>query len=118
MEGFYRPSQRVQNLDAYAQLAHDLFGQKQAIGACCFSDIHDNELMWTHYAGNYSGICVSYRARKLLEGLPDHAHLVRLSIVLEDLHGLGRSPISSLLPAYGTLTLRSPSASAEKADLS
>lgn len=83
MEGFYKPSQRVQNLDAYTQLTHDLVGHKQTIGICCFSDIHDNELMWTHYAGNYSGICVSYRARKLLDGLPDHAHLVRLSYGVE-----------------------------------
>jgi hypothetical protein len=34
--------------------------------------------MWTHYADSYTGICVSYRARKMLEGLPNDAHLVRL----------------------------------------
>jgi Protein of unknown function (DUF2971) len=34
--------------------------------------------MWTHYANNYTGICISYRPRKLLKGLPKCAHLVRL----------------------------------------
>jgi hypothetical protein len=35
--------------------------------------------MWAHYADNYSGICIEYDARTLLDGLPDHVRLVRLA---------------------------------------
>ena len=34
--------------------------------------------MWTHYAGNYSGICIEYYADRLRNGLPDSVSLVRL----------------------------------------
>jgi hypothetical protein len=78
MEGFYNPTLRVQHLDAYARVAHELVDQKHMLGICCLTDTPDNELMWTHYAENYTGICVSYRPHRLLKGLPDHAHLVRV----------------------------------------
>ncbi|MGY3034301.1 hypothetical protein ACVIIV_003471 [Bradyrhizobium sp. USDA 4354] len=41
---------------------------KPKIGICCFSDTNDNELMWAHYAANYSGICVAYLAERLTSG--------------------------------------------------
>lgn len=37
--------------------------------------------MWTHYADNYSGICISYYAKRLLRGLPNDVNLVRLAYV-------------------------------------
>ncbi len=39
------------------------------LGICCFSDTYDNELTWSH-ASKYSGICVGYRTKELIEGLP------------------------------------------------
>lgn len=78
MEGFYSPTLRVQNLDTYARVTRELFSQKQNLGICCLTDTHENELMWTHYATNYTGICVSFRPTVLLKGLPDTAHLIRL----------------------------------------
>lgn len=35
--------------------------------------------MWAHYADNYTGICIEYRASQLLHGLPDDADLVRMA---------------------------------------
>ncbi len=78
MEGFYSPTLRVQHLDSYARVARELFSHKQNFGICCLTDTPDNELMWTHYAKNYTGICVSYRSARLLNGLPNSAHLIRL----------------------------------------
>jgi hypothetical protein len=39
--------------------------------------------MWTHYAGNYTGICLSYSTIDLVRGLPKSVHLVRLAYVDE-----------------------------------
>lgn len=78
MEGFYDPTLRVQHLDAYAHLTRDLLNQKHLFGICCLTDTPDNELMWTHYGANYGALCVSYRPKRLLEGLPKDVHLVRL----------------------------------------
>lgn len=79
MEGFYEPSRRLTKETRFSQLARDTYYEKRQIGICCFTDVRDNELMWSHYASNYSGICVAYNPKSLLEGLPRHAHLVRLS---------------------------------------
>ena len=35
--------------------------------------------MWSHYTGNYSGICVGYAPQNLVDGLPDNVHLVRVA---------------------------------------
>ena len=101
MEGFYNPSERVKHLDAYTRVTAELFTQKQTIGICCLTDTPDNELMWSHYANNYTGICVSYRSRKFLTGLPEWAHLVRL--------GYGIAP-----PEIGVVDTRNIDSAARK----
>jgi hypothetical protein len=79
MEGFYEPTSLLQKKSDFRRLAKSVLMEKKSIGICCFSDTKENELMWTHYASNYSGICIAYRPNYLAEGLPDHVHLVRLS---------------------------------------
>ena len=80
MEGFFEPSLRFQQDTAFSKAARRMvFDAKQDIGICCFSDTYDNELMWTHYARNYTGICVGYRTKELIEGLSDRVHLVRVA---------------------------------------
>jgi hypothetical protein len=78
MEGFYGPSRRLQSHRNYPRIVDKLFLLKQRIGICCFTDTPDNELMWTHYASNYAGICVAYSSEKLVAGLPSEARLARL----------------------------------------
>ena len=79
MEGFYQPSSRIRKHVAYRTIANSIYDSKHNIGICCFSDTFENELMWTHYATNYRGICVGYRTRELIAGLPDNVHLVRVA---------------------------------------
>lgn len=78
MEGFYDPSTRVENDTNYAATARHILSEKQTIGICCLTDTPDSELMWTHYADQYTGICIGYHPFRLLNGLPDDARLVRL----------------------------------------
>jgi hypothetical protein len=39
--------------------------------------------MWAHYAGNYTGVCFAYLARRLIDSLPQKTFLARLSYVDE-----------------------------------
>jgi hypothetical protein len=36
------------------------------IGICCFSDIPNNNLMWSHYADGHRGICLVFSTKSLL----------------------------------------------------
>jgi hypothetical protein len=79
MEGFYQPSKGAAKRNDFEEMADLILRWKANIGICCLSDTKDNELMWTHYAGNYTGICVGYRTQLLLEGLSSEVRLVRLA---------------------------------------
>lgn len=35
--------------------------------------------MWAHYAGSFSGLCISYSTRKLLSGLANECELVKMN---------------------------------------
>lgn len=79
MEGFYEPSRRLQRRTRFTRLAKEILDEKRGLGICCFTDIKDNELMWSHYASNYAGICVGYSPTTLIKGLPPNAHVVKVS---------------------------------------
>lgn len=79
MEGFYDPTTALVGDANYRMLARSIFEEKQDVGIACFSEALDNVLMWTHYAGNYSGICIKYSFDRLLNGLPREALLVRVA---------------------------------------
>jgi hypothetical protein len=79
MEGFFEPTGRFQKETNYKRAVRDIYDEKIRIGICCFSDTHDNELMWSHYTDNYSGICVGYAPANLIEGLPNDTRLVRVA---------------------------------------
>jgi Protein of unknown function (DUF2971) len=83
MEGFYEPTTRVENNSRYAAIVKQIVREKSGTGICCFSDIHDSELMWAHYARNYRGICIGYSPKKLIDGLSQDYHLVRVSYGLD-----------------------------------
>jgi hypothetical protein len=83
MEGFFEPTRPFQKDSNYARTAQSIYFEKIKIGICCFSDTYDNELMWSHYADNYSGICVGYAPQRLIDGLPQDAHLVRVAYGLK-----------------------------------
>jgi hypothetical protein len=79
MEGFYDPSRRAKNDPNFASTASEIYHAKINFGLCCFSDTHDNELMWAHYSNNYAGICVGYRPQLFMTSLSPDFHLVRMA---------------------------------------
>jgi hypothetical protein len=78
MEGYFRPTSAFKGHTDYKKTLKRIVGVKTSIGVACFSETRDDLLMWTHYAGNHSGVCVAYSTRKLIDGLSEHVSLVRL----------------------------------------
>ncbi|MEL7665575.1 MAG: DUF2971 domain-containing protein [Methanosarcina mazei] len=54
---------RLKSRKRNAREINDL-GNKDSIGVCCFSEAPESILMWSHYADNHQGICISFRSRK------------------------------------------------------
>jgi len=79
MEGFYSPSNQAVKDPDFASASAHIYNAKLNFGLCCFSDSHNSELMWAHYANNYAGICVGYRPAPLLESLSSKFHLIRMA---------------------------------------
>jgi hypothetical protein len=42
------------------QIHMNLASMLERFGVSCFSEIHDSQLMWSHYANKHSGFCVEY----------------------------------------------------------
>lgn len=83
MEGFYRPSELLKGQEDYKEIVKQITDMKSEIGIACFTETYEDVLMWTHYAGNYTGMCLSYSSEFLLSGLPRRVNLVRLAYVDE-----------------------------------
>jgi hypothetical protein len=83
MEGFYRPSRVLSGMPDYGDIVREITTGKSNVGIACFTETYEDVLMWTHYAGNYAGMCLSYSAKELLAGLPHHASLARVAYVDE-----------------------------------
>jgi Protein of unknown function (DUF2971) len=78
MEGFYIATRRLEKFTNFDRAREKIFDIKQTVGICSFSDTNDNEIMWSHYADNYKGICIGYRPRLLIKGLPPGVRVARL----------------------------------------
>ena len=101
MEGVYGVSPWLARQPSANRLSSEILNQKRSVGICCFSDTYENELMWVHYAENYSGICVAYSAKRLNAGLGDHVHVVRVAY-------------GGIPPRIGEADVRSPDEAARK----
>jgi len=64
--------------DDYRAVRQSIRDNKSDIGMCSFSEVHNHELMWAHYADQFRGICISYSLSKLLKALPDEVTFVRM----------------------------------------
>lgn len=71
MEGVFGISPTAARAPDSPNIFQEVLFAKQQMGICCFSDTHENDLMWVHYAGEYSGICVKYSTHDLDDGLKD-----------------------------------------------
>jgi Protein of unknown function (DUF2971) len=83
MEGFFQPSKVLSGKSDYNDIVQQIIDSKSDIGIACFTETNEDVLMWTHYAGNYAGMCLSYSTIDLRAGLPNHVNLVRLAYVDE-----------------------------------
>lgn len=79
MEGIFGVSVWLTEQPTFEPLAREILDQRDEVGICCFSDTGTNELMWAHYAENFSGICVAYSTRQLRDGIGDDVHFVRVA---------------------------------------
>jgi hypothetical protein len=81
MEGFYVSSAELRSDPIYREAVQKIKYRKLDFGLACFSETHENVLMWAHYADNYSGICIEYSSVDLIAGLPREASIVRMAYV-------------------------------------
>ena len=78
MEGLYTSSDVLRGSNNYQTVRKAIRDDKANIGICSLSETHDHELMWAHYADQFSGICVEYNFSQLLSSLPDDVNFVRM----------------------------------------
>ena len=78
MEGMYSASERLRKSKVYRQFQTDVLSNKRSLGICSFSEVHNNQLMWTHYASRFKRICVEYDLIALLKCLPREVDFVRM----------------------------------------
>jgi Protein of unknown function (DUF2971) len=83
MEGYFRSSKLLRGKRNYDEILKQITSSKSSVGIACFTETNKDVLMWAHYAGNFSGICLSYSTEDLIAGLPSHACLVKLSYIDE-----------------------------------
>lgn len=78
MEGLFSSSQLLRTSEDYRAIIEELRDNKAQTGMCSFSELHDHELMWAHYADQFRGICIAYNLSKLLTNLGKDVTFVRM----------------------------------------
>jgi hypothetical protein len=78
MEGLYTSSEVLRKSANYRAVRDAIRNNKAQIGICSFSETHDHELMWAHYANQFSGICIQYSLSRLVSKLPSEVTFVRM----------------------------------------
>lgn len=77
MEGLFASSRALRAEEKYRAIKEAISNTKAGIGICSFSEIHNHELMWAHYAGQFEGMCIAYRLSGLLK-MPPYISFVRM----------------------------------------
>jgi len=78
MEGAFSSSLHMRRSEDYRTVVEAILDKKSHIGMCSFSEVHDHELMWAHYADQFKGICIAYSFSELLENLSQDVEFVRM----------------------------------------
>jgi hypothetical protein len=79
MEGDFNLTKRLKKTPDIQVVLDSITTGKTTVGIASLSDTFANDLMWTHYAANWTGICVEYRAKKLVAALPGDTTIVRMA---------------------------------------
>lgn len=78
MEGLFTSSRLLKKSANYRAVRDAIRDKKTQIGMCSFSEVYDHELMWAHYARQFTGICIAYSLSRLLKHLADDIEFVRM----------------------------------------
>jgi len=78
MEGLFSSSKLLRESEDYRTIRDSIRDNKSQIGMCSFSEVHDHELMWAHYADQFRGICIAYNFSELCDGMADDITFVRM----------------------------------------
>ena len=78
MEGLFAPSKKMRESEDYRATKKLIANAKANLGVCSFSESNTNELMWSHYADQYRGICIAYTFQQLLSNLADDVSFARI----------------------------------------
>lgn len=94
MEGLFTSSRLFRKSQKYRTLRNAIRDNKARIGVCSFSEVHDHELMWAHYAEQFTGICVAYSLSRLLKNLREEISFVRMHYneTVPTLHQTSKDP--------------------------
>lgn len=79
MEGYFALTSRLQKKSGSDEVLSAITNGKTDVGIASLSDTFANDLMWAHYASNWTGICIEYRAKRLIAALPNAATVVRMA---------------------------------------
>jgi Protein of unknown function (DUF2971) len=78
MEGIFFSSDGLRSSENYRTVRDAIRDNKAQIGICSFSETRNHELMWAHYADQFSGICIEYSFSRLLKKLPKDVSFIRM----------------------------------------
>ncbi|GAA3066806.1 DUF2971 domain-containing protein [Rhizobium viscosum] len=79
MEGSHRESALLKGSVRRDRTVAEVRQVIDSLGIASFSETMDHEPMWAHYAKNFSGICVEYNVKRLLDNLGNENELVRMT---------------------------------------
>lgn len=79
MEGAFARIEHLENKAARKGLLKRAEYAKELVRICSFSETHNNEIMWAHYAKDFTGMCIEYRFDSLLSATREGTEFVRLS---------------------------------------
>jgi hypothetical protein len=79
MEGDFDLTARLKKRPRAQEVLDAITSGQTDVGIASLSDTLNNDLMWTHYANNWSGICIQYHAQRLVRSLPADASVVRMA---------------------------------------
>ena len=78
MEGVHRESALFRKSKNYDGSMSKIRREMESIGVASLSECRNSETMWAHYAGQFSGILISYRFKRLVRSTPSECKIVRM----------------------------------------
>jgi hypothetical protein len=78
-EGDFTLSLRLSKKPHAQEVLNAITSGQTNVGIASLSDTLGNDLMWTHYANNWSGICIEYHAKRLVGSLPHDTTIIRMA---------------------------------------